>query len=190
MAVVKIIEQLSLIKMVQTITKEGNARFVNNFARQIQLSSNWMPNIQNMYSRASLDIFSFVFEIKWSRSYDFLNVPFNKYNFHYTIICGPKFVPNYFASIIEKHLIHKTFLGWYFTTKKLWIQLWIYTRQYTLTHTNTNTSIHTHLWYNGYCGRKWIHWPEYKFWTRIFAFHIALGKVWNLTILPPAMGKL
>ena len=37
------------------------------------------------------------------------------------------------------------------------------------------------LWYNGYRRRKWTRWHEFKSWTRMIAFHIALiplGKVW------------
>ena len=36
-------------------------------------------------------------------------------------------------------------------------------------------------WCNGYRHRKWTRWPEFKSWTRLIAFHIALiplGKVW------------
>ena len=36
-------------------------------------------------------------------------------------------------------------------------------------------------WCNGYRHRKWIRWHEFKSWTRLIAFHIALiplGKVW------------
>ena len=36
------------------------------------------------------------------------------------------------------------------------------------------------LWYNGYCRRKWTRRHEFKSWTRLIAFHIALiplGKV-------------
>ena len=36
-------------------------------------------------------------------------------------------------------------------------------------------------WCNGYRRRKWIRWHEFKSWTRLIAFHIALiplGKVW------------
>ena len=37
-------------------------------------------------------------------------------------------------------------------------------------------------WCNGYCHRKWTRWLEFKSWTRLIAFHIALisfGKVWS-----------
>ena len=37
------------------------------------------------------------------------------------------------------------------------------------------------LWCNGYCRRKWTRRLEFKSWTRLIAFHIALiplGKVW------------
>ena len=37
------------------------------------------------------------------------------------------------------------------------------------------------LWCNGYCRRKWTRQHEFKSWTRLIAFHIALiplGKVW------------
>ena len=36
-------------------------------------------------------------------------------------------------------------------------------------------------WCNGYRRRKWTQWHEFKSWTRLIAFHIALiplGKVW------------
>ena len=36
-------------------------------------------------------------------------------------------------------------------------------------------------WCNGYRHRKWTRWHEFKSWTRLIAFHIALiplGKVW------------
>ena len=36
-------------------------------------------------------------------------------------------------------------------------------------------------WCNGYRRRKWTRWHEFKSWTRLIAFHIALiplGKVW------------
>ena len=36
-------------------------------------------------------------------------------------------------------------------------------------------------WYNGYRRRKWTWWHEFKSWTRLIAFHIALtllGMVW------------
>ena len=45
-------------------------------------------------------------------------------------------------------------------------------------------------WYNGYHRRKWTRRHEFKSWTRLTAFHIALGKGMNPIILPPAMGKL
>ena len=37
------------------------------------------------------------------------------------------------------------------------------------------------LFCNGYFQRKWTRWPEFKFWTRLIGFHIALiylGNVW------------
>ena len=37
------------------------------------------------------------------------------------------------------------------------------------------------LWCNGYHWRKWTWWPNFKSWTRLFAFHVTLiflGKVW------------
>ena len=37
------------------------------------------------------------------------------------------------------------------------------------------------VWCNGYRHRKWTRWHEFKSWTRLIAFHIAiipLGKVW------------
>ena len=40
------------------------------------------------------------------------------------------------------------------------------------------------LWCNGYRRRKWTRWHEFKSWTRLIAFHIALiplGKVWILS---------
>ena len=30
------------------------------------------------------------------------------------------------------------------------------------------------LWCNGYHHRKWTLWPKFKFWTKLFAFHIVL----------------
>ena len=47
-------------------------------------------------------------------------------------------------------------------------------------------------WCNGYRRRKWTRRHEFKSWTRLIAFHIALiplGKGMNPVILPPAMGK-
>ena len=63
-------------------------------------------------------------------------------------------------------------------------------------HTHTHTHIHIYIcvcmcmcvcvyiyiymWCNGYCRRKWIRRHEFKSWTRLIAFHIALiplGKV-------------
>ena len=48
------------------------------------------------------------------------------------------------------------------------------------------------LWCNGYYRRKWTRRHEFKSWTRLIAYHIALiplGKVWIQLFLPPAMGK-
>ena len=45
---------------------------------------------------------------------------------------------------------------------------------------------------NGYRRRKWTRRHEFKSWTRLIAFHIALiplGKVWIQLFSPPAMGK-
>ena len=47
-------------------------------------------------------------------------------------------------------------------------------------------------WCNGYRRRIWTRRHEFKSWTWLIAFHIALiplGKVWIQNILPPAMGK-
>ena len=47
-------------------------------------------------------------------------------------------------------------------------------------------------WGNGYRRRKCTRRHEFKSWTRLIAFHIALitlGKGMNPIILPPAMGK-
>ena len=44
-------------------------------------------------------------------------------------------------------------------------------------------------WCNGYRRRKRTRRQEFKSWTRLIAFHIALGKGMNPIILPPAMGK-
>ena len=47
-------------------------------------------------------------------------------------------------------------------------------------------------WCNGYRRRKWTRRHEFKSWTRLIAFHIALiplGKGMNPIIIPPAMGK-
>ena len=47
-------------------------------------------------------------------------------------------------------------------------------------------------WCNGYRRRNWTRPHEFKSWTWLIAFHIALipfGKVWIQFILPPAMGK-
>ena len=49
-------------------------------------------------------------------------------------------------------------------------------------------------WCNGYRRRKWTRRHEFKTWTRLIAFHIALiplGKVWIQLFSPPlAMGKI
>ena len=49
-------------------------------------------------------------------------------------------------------------------------------------------------WYNGYRFRKWIGWPKFKFWKKLFAFHaaiiITLGKGINPTFFLPAMSKI
>ena len=42
---------------------------------------------------------------------------------------------------------------------------------------------------NGYRHRKWTRRHEFKSWTKLIAFHIALGKGMNPIILPLAMGK-
>ena len=51
-------------------------------------------------------------------------------------------------------------------------------------------------WCNGYRRRKWTRWHEFKSWTRLIAFHIALISNYcishstkNPIILPPVMGK-
>ena len=47
-------------------------------------------------------------------------------------------------------------------------------------------------WCNGYRRRKWTRRHEFKSWTRLIAFHIAiipLGKVWIQFNLPPGMGN-
>ena len=47
-------------------------------------------------------------------------------------------------------------------------------------------------WCNGYRRREWTQRHEFKSWTRLVAFHIALlalGKGMNPITLPPAMGK-
>ena len=46
-------------------------------------------------------------------------------------------------------------------------------------------------WCNGYRHRKWTRRHEFKSWTLLIAFHIALtlGKGMNPVILPAAMGK-
>ena len=36
---------------------------------------------------------------------------------------------------------------------------------------------------------KWTRRHKFKSWTRLIAFHIALGKGMNPITLPPAMGK-
>ena len=82
------------------------------------------------------------------------------------------------------------------------------TRTHTHAHTDTHTHTHTHIyiiiiiksrwlhrinrrcpWCNGYRSRKWTQRHEFKSWTRLIAFHIALiplGKVWiQLISLPP-----
>ena len=44
-----------------------------------------------------------------------------------------------------------------------------------------NTRLWRCPWCNGYRRRKWTRWHEFKSWTRLIAFHIALiplGKVW------------
>ena len=49
------------------------------------------------------------------------------------------------------------------------------------------------LWCNGYRRRKWTRRHEFKSWTRLITFHIALiplGMVWIHFNLPPAMGNL
>ena len=64
-----------------------------------------------------------------------------------------------------------------------------YTDRHKHTHTHTYNEINIHpppkkrryLWCNGYRRRKWSQWHEFKSWTRLIAFHIALiplGKVW------------
>ena len=44
-------------------------------------------------------------------------------------------------------------------------------------------------WCNGYSHEKWTRWHEFKSWTRLIIFHIALGKGLNPIILPPAIDK-
>ena len=49
------------------------------------------------------------------------------------------------------------------------------------TYSNTIITVLEVLWCNGYRRRKWTRWHEFKSWTRLIAFHIALiplGKVW------------
>ena len=43
-------------------------------------------------------------------------------------------------------------------------------------------------WCNGYCRRKWIRRHEFKSWTRLIAYHIALGKGMNPIISPFSYG--
>ena len=48
------------------------------------------------------------------------------------------------------------------------------------------------MWFNGYRRRMWTPRHEFKFWTILITFHIALiplGKGMNSIILPPALGK-
>ena len=48
-------------------------------------------------------------------------------------------------------------------------------------HIICTSHIYTCPWYNGYHRRKWTRGHEFKSWTRLIAFHIALiplGKVW------------
>ena len=57
---------------------------------------------------------------------------------------------------------------------------------------NREVRIEIRLWRNGYPHWKLARFPEFKFWTRLFAFHITLKplrKDINPTIVTPARGK-
>ena len=52
---------------------------------------------------------------------------------------------------------------------------------FTRPYAGVHRSIWRCPWCNGYRRRKWTRWHEFKSWTRLIAFHIALiplGKVW------------
>ena len=76
------------------------------------------------------------------------------------------------------------------TDKKKWcillkVELWPLCLKNQLQNSKTNKNyLNVKVqcpWCNGYRHRKWIQRHEFKSWTRVFAFHIALiplGKVW------------
>ena len=54
------------------------------------------------------------------------------------------------------------------------------------TYTHSHICYGRHLWCNGYHRRKWTCQPDFKSWTKLFAFQIVLIP----SILPPSIGKI
>ena len=69
------------------------------------------------------------------------------------------------------------------TSQQEWVHLWKQHFENLLGNAQkvTHEPITRCSWCNGYRRRKWRRWHEFKTWTRLIAFHIALiplGKVW------------
>ena len=81
------------------------------------------------------------------------------------------FIMLYWAVFEHFSELRKVFLEWYLLYIYIYIYIYIY-RKHTC---------------NGYCDGKWTWWPEFKSWTRVFAFLIAripLGRVWTWLFFP------